>query len=103
MKDAAQKRWEKAQKDAVKSFKPIVVSYTIDECPDCYGGLPQGNESAWVKGCNVCNVRSACSEATEKVYEAAMTNKEWTAYAERMRGIMAPAYWLKKFGNGRPK
>jgi len=94
------KRWKKAQKAAVKNFKPITRHYTIDKCPDCWGSLPQGNESAWAKGCHGCEVFDECGEATEAVQEASMTKKEWEAMVKRHKEFMNPDYWQKKYGGG---
>jgi hypothetical protein len=40
----------------------------VSEIPKCFGGLPQGNESAWAKGCKECPLylhSDACSKATK--------------------------------------
>jgi hypothetical protein len=97
---AEYKRWLKLQKQAVKDFKPITVTYTIDSCPDCYGSLPQGNESAWAKGCHDCSVREYCGKMTEAVYEASLSKKDWEAMAKRDKEYMHPTYWEKKYGRG---
>lgn len=103
MSNAAQKRWEKAQKAAVANFKPITYTYTISTCPDCYGSRPQSNESAWAKGCKECSLFDPCGKVTDEVYEAAMTDKEWNEKAKRMKEYMHPDAWQRKYGNGRKK
>jgi len=96
-------RWLKAQKEAVSSFKPIQVTYTISSCPDCFGSLPQGNESAWAKGCKECPLYTdsdACSKATELVNDASLTKREWNDKAKRYKDLMSEQAWLKRFGQG---
>jgi hypothetical protein len=93
-------RWRKLQKQAAANFKPITITYTIDSCPDCYGGLPQGNESAWAKGCHDCRVRDQCGTMTEIVNDASLTKKEWEEQAKRDKEYMNPPYWQKKYGKG---
>lgn len=104
--DKAYARWLKAQKAAVKNFKPIVITSTINVCPDCFGSLPQGNESAWAKGCHECPLftrSDACHDATELVNDASMTKKEWSDMATRYKKYMSAEAWEKRFGNGQPK
>jgi hypothetical protein len=101
-KPTSWERWKKAQEAAVKAFKPITRTTTIhiNECPDCWASRPQGNESAWAKGCKDCDLYDECGKATEEVYEAAMTKKEWEAMAKRHKEFMNPDYWQKKYGGG---
>ena len=99
--DAAQKRWEAAQKAAVANFKPITRTYTISKCPGCYGSLPQGNESAWAKGCKECNLMDECGKVTHDVWEASMSDEEWNEDVARIKNFMHPDMWQKKYGNGR--
>ena len=99
MTDAAHRRWEEARKAEVKAFKPITRTYTISSCPECYGGLPQGNESAWAKGCNSCRLKTECGEATDRVMYASMTDKEFNDRAKHMIGIGSKEWWMKTFGN----
>ena len=103
--DASYKRWLEAQKAAVSNFKPVTISYTINNCPDCFGSLPQGNESAWAKGCKECPLyteSNACQKATEVVNDASMTPKEWKDMATRYKEYMSDQAWQKRFGNGQP-
>ncbi len=98
-------KWEKNQKAAAKAFKPITISYTISNCPDCFGSLPQGNESAWAKGCKECSLYTesdACAKATEMVNDASMSKKEWNDMAIRFKEYMSVEAWTKRFGNGQP-
>jgi len=96
---AAQRRWEAAQKAAVANFKPVTHTYTISKCPSCYGSLPQGNESAWAKGCKQCDLMNECGKATNQVYYASMSKKEFNESAQTMLSIMSKEYWLKTFGD----
>ena len=105
-KDKSYDRWLKAQKAAVSNFKPVIISYTISNCPDCFGSLPQGNESAWAKGCKECSLytqSNACSNATQWVNDASMTKKEWNDKATRYKELMSIDAWIKRFGNGQPQ
>jgi hypothetical protein len=89
----------------VAKTKPIVITRTIS-IPDCFGSLPQGNESAWAKGCKECPLyteSNACSKATEVVNDASMTLKEWKDMATRYKEYMSEQAWQKRFGNGQPK
>jgi hypothetical protein len=98
-KDKAYDRWLKAQKAAVANFKPVT------NCPDCFGSLPQSNESAWAKGCKECPLytdSNACAKATRKVNDAALTKKEWESKAKRYKELMSAAAWDEQFGNGQP-
>jgi hypothetical protein len=60
--------------DLIKAFITQRDMGNIDDIPKCFGGLPQGNESAWAKGCKDCPLylySDACSDATEvcqKIY-----------------------------------
>ncbi len=100
---ASYKRWLKAQKAEVAAFKPIVITYTISECPDCYGALPQGSESAHAKGCYNCRLFDYCSDATERVDDASLTEKEWKERANRYKEFMNEDAWKKRFGAGQKK
>lgn len=106
MVDKAYSRWLKAQKAAVANFKTITITNTISKCPDCFGSLPQGNESAWAKGCHECPLfthSDACSKATQLVNDASMTKKDWLAMSIRYKEYMSEEAWQKRFGNGQPK
>jgi hypothetical protein len=60
--------------DLIKAFITPNDLGLVDEIPKCFGGLPQGNESAWAKGCKECPLylhSNACGDATEvcrKIY-----------------------------------
>jgi hypothetical protein len=53
--------------DLIKAFITPRDMGLIDEIPKCFGGLPQGNESAYAKGCKECPLYTqshACGNAT---------------------------------------
>lgn len=101
--DKSYKKWKANQEAAAKAFKPITIHYTIKTCPDCYGGRPQGNESAWAKGCHDCGVFDSCGDDTEVVNDASMSKKDWADMAKRYKEYMSADAWTKRFGNGQPK
>lgn len=98
--DTQYKRWLKLQKQAAENFKPVKVSYTIVRCPDCYGSLPQGNESAWAKGCHDCGVRDDCGRMTQIVDDASLSKTDWAERAKAYKELMSPEAWRKRFGKG---
>jgi hypothetical protein len=60
--------------DLIKAFITPSDMGMVDEIPRCFGGLPEGNETAHSKGCMECPLythSSACSDATQvcrKIY-----------------------------------
>jgi hypothetical protein len=103
MADKQYERWLKAQKEEVKNFKPVVIKNVISNCPDCFGSLPQGNESAWAKGCHECDLftrSDACSKATRRVHLRSLSKKEWTEIANRSKEFMSERAWKEEYGEG---
>ncbi len=66
--------------DLIKAFITQRDMGNIDDIPKCFGGLPQGNESAWAKGCKECPLylySDACSNATEVCQKIYWYDKEF--------------------------
>jgi hypothetical protein len=54
--------------DLIKAFITKRDLSRVDEVPKCFGSLPEGNNSAWAKGCIQCPLYTdseSCSNATE--------------------------------------
>ena len=66
--------------DLIKAFITRRDMSLVDEIPECFGGLPQGNESAWAKGCKECPLylySNACSNATHVCQEIYWNDKKY--------------------------
>lgn len=100
MSDASYERWLTAQKAAVANFQPIRRVIYISKCPSCYGGIPQGSNSAHEKGCYDCRVFEECGKASERVNDASMTEKEWKDKSIRYKELMSENAWRDRFGSG---